>query len=393
MHTKNQNAADERRQSVESPASLTITHERVARFRPWGVFELVLKILAFIILIPLWIYLLFADGDGGEDADEGGRRDDGDRRKRYRHSSFYTYHHEIVVRSYSSGEALLTESRTRVESPSHGEQVLATILADAAKQRLIVTEVVDVAPGKDGPVELSHRWYGGRPLMVPPGLRDAEGLLPELEAAGITIATAKNETILKRAAPPESFCYPFMVVGFFVLFLVGVSIGFTPLSLVLVIPVLIAAAIINRHDLGDLLFRMLCALLRIDHRFELRVVGTTVRFDHVQAWRRHHGTTEGSPLVAIGHGGGLGVEPGVDRSAPAVRVYGEKASVVIPPAAVEGAGPLVYEWLASTLLKQMPSTELHDFRSKCAYCGTLWDIEKADRCPSCGSPPLHGRAV
>lgn len=386
MHSDNQSCADPSGQPVASPARLTVTHERIARFRPWGILELLLKILAFIVLIPLWIYLLFADGESDGSADEGGRRDDGDRRKRYRHSSFYTYHHEIVVRSYSIDEGLLNESRTRVESMSHGDHVLATVLADAANERLIVTETVDVAPGKKGPVEVSHRWYGGRPLMVSPGLRDAESLLPELKAAGIDVATTDEEIFLKRATPPESFWYPFMVVGFFVLFLVGVSIGLTPLSLVVVVPVLIVAAIINRREFGDLLFRMLCALFRIDHRFELCVVGTTVRFDHVQAWRRHHGTTEGSPLVAIGHGGALGPEPGVDRSPPAVRVYGEKASVVIPPEAVEGAGPLVYEWLASALLKQMPSTELHDFRSKCAYCGTLWDIEKAERCPSCGSP-------
>lgn len=371
---------------MDGVVRLAVVHRRARDFRPWGLFELLLKILAFIILIPLWIIILFsalsidtgAEGGGGLPTG-GGRKKD--RKRKYSKSSLYSYHHEILLRLIGADGQTIAERQVRTESVSHAEQLMATILTYAKNARLIVSESLDLLPYVHGPQEMAQVWYGGRPMMTPPGLRSAESLEPELTQAGFEIERSDHEVVVRRSFEPMSLWVPVIVFGI----VAAVGIIGTPLSLILAAPFVMFATWMLRREVGRFLFDTICAVLRMPERFELRLTPGSISYEYRHAWRRARASTEGAALVAVGYSRGLGPSPLIERQDPALRIVGKQQSVRLPERLGEDVGPLLAEWLSSTVLSLKAAHGEHDFRSKCAYCGALYDLEAERGCPKCGA--------
>lgn len=377
-------------QPVAGVVRLAVVHQRTREFRLWGLFELLLKALAFIILIPLWIILLFSalSLEGGGGGDSGGGSSTKNKRDSYGRSSLFSYHHELVVRLIGADGSTLAERTARAESEAHAEQLVASVLAFAERARLVVSESIDVNPGRAGPVESAQIWFGGRALMSGPGLRSAASLEPELVQAGFQFERNKGEIVVRRSFAPMSFWVPVVLAAIVAAAIVVIGIVGTPLSLILGAPFLVFAMWVARREIGEGLFELLCGLLRLHERFEVRLTPGSVAYRFRNGWRSAAGSTEGANLVAVGFSGGLGAPPMIDRRAPRVRVVGREQSVSLPAKLTAGVGPMFAEWLASTIIDLRAAHGEHDFRSKCAYCGTLYDLDDHDACPKCGATAL-----
>lgn len=372
---------------TEGVVRLELVHQRTRSFRLWGLFEMVLKVFAFIILIPLWIVLLFSafslDGDGDGGGGGGGTKKD--LSKRYGKSSLFRYHHDLLLRLIGADGAVLDTRTVRAESESHAAQLVATVLAYAERGRLVVSESADVNPSKEGPVESLKVWYGGRALMSPPGLRSADALESELLQVGFEIERDNDQIVIRRAFAPMHLWVPILLMVLIVGGTLIIGVVGTPLSLILGAPFLLFALWVARREVGGALFELLCGLLRMHERFELRLTPGTISYSHTHAWRRSSGSTEGANLVAVGFSGGLGPAPTIDRQAPRLRVVGREQSLGLPSRLTEGVGPMFAEWLASTMIGLSAAQGAHDFRSRCAYCGSLYDLDAHPGCPKCGA--------
>jgi len=373
---------------------LELVHQRTRSFRLWGLFEMVLKVFAFIILIPLWIVLLFSSlsMDGGGDGGGGGSggASNKDRAKRYGKSSLFRYHHELLLRLMGANGEVVDTRSVRAESAAHAEQLVATVLAYAERARLAVSESADLNPDKDGPMESLQIWYGGRALMSPPGLRSATSLQAELVQAGFQIEQDQGKIVIRRAFAPMHFWVPILLVTLVAAATLTIGVVGTPLSLILAAPFLLFSLWVARAEVGGALFELLCALLRMHERFELNLTPGTISYKHRHAWRRSAGSTEGANLIAVGYSGGLGPGPMIDRQPPQLRIVGREQSLILPTRLSEGVGPMFAEWLASTMIELSGAHSAHDFRSRCAYCGTLYDLDAHSGCPKCGASNLVG---
>lgn len=380
---------------LDGVVRLELVHQRTRSFRLWGLFEMVLKVFAFIILIPLWIVLLFSalSLDGGGDGGGGsGGSNQKDRRKRYGKSSLFTYHHELLLRLVGADGATIDTRRVRAESAAHAEQLVATVLAYAERARLVVSESADLNPDRSGPTESLQAWYGGRAFMSPPGLRSAASLKPELLQAGFQFDDDQGTIVIRRAFAPMNFWVPFVLIALIAAATLTIGIVGTPLSLILAAPFLLFSLWVARAEVGGALFEFFCALVRMHERYELRLTPGTISYKHRHAWRRSSGSTEGANLVAVGYSGGLGPGPMIDRQAPQLRVVGREQSLILPAKLTEGVGPMFAEWLASTMIELSGAHSAHDFRSRCAYCGSLYDLDAHSGCPKCGATNLTGPA-
>src|SRR5688500_11826091 len=96
-------------QKAAQAARIVLRHERVTSLRLWGFIEVLFKILAAIILIPFWIYLLFvslsASGDHGGDGTPRAARKKGG----YPTLPFFHYHHDIVAEVLDSAGDIMSE--------------------------------------------------------------------------------------------------------------------------------------------------------------------------------------------------------------------------------------------------------------------------------------------
>ncbi|MDD9940004.1 MAG: hypothetical protein OXU20_02980 [Myxococcales bacterium] len=368
-------------------ATIEVRHLRAWSFRPWGLFIGALRVLGFLVLIPLWIVLLFSADAGEPDAsDDTDRRPKG-RRRSYRVNSLAHYHHDLEVRLLDAAGAAIDVFHSRPRSQTEGWRLFATVLGAARDHRWIVSETLAI-PGRAGAElqELVQHWYGGRPLMSRPDLRDARALEGALGEVGFELAREGDRVELTRTYPPPS---PLAALAPF-LVLVGALVAsafVTPLGPLLPIVILPFAVVAHARKLWELTFELICALLRQSERYQLTVSPGYVSYRGSRAWRRREGTTEGDVLIAVGASGSLDYARGVQRQPALVRLIGERHTLTLPEGLCQHVSLALSDWLASTILTLNENLDTHDHRSRCPYCSTLFDIRARPRCPSCGAFP------
>jgi hypothetical protein len=370
-----------------------IRHIRARTFRIFGVVETVLWAIGYVLMLPILAVIAFLSegdvglGDGG-DSSSSSKRDDP--RARFRTwSRYWTYHHDIELRLVDGEGRALAEQVTRPVNEAQGQRLIASALQFAAQHRLVVEERITPDADPKTVSILIGRWFGGRPMLTPPDLRAAESVEGDLQASGFSVERGDGRVVLRRVVRPHVVDAWIGLAAFIAL---GAIAFFAALPLLILIAVVaVIAAVMNplQSLRGGLLY--LSQLVGIPTRHEVTVTPNEVRYRSGMLKLRPRASTEGDRLLTLGYTEGLGWDRQVSYLPLRLRLVGNDRVVELPRALTDGAGQLVHDWLASTLLTLRQNTEVHDHRSQCAFCGSLYDWHEHRACPGCGGTRLDRR--
>ncbi len=378
---------------VEGVSRLVLRHERARTFRPWGLLELSLKVMGAIVMFPFWIYLLvvgLGSGGEGEGGDTGASRPAAPKQKRRKFpvSSLWNYHHDVVVEVVGPQKEVLAQARARPRSEDEGRGLVGSALRLAQAHRLTVVEAVGLE-GTTGPApsEIAQVWYGGRPLMAPPLVRDAAGVEEALRGHGFEFVREPGRVVARRLRPHSPVLGPvLMVAGLGAFVVLGAVLN--PLYALFVTPAALFAAFLMRRQLGAFWFELLGGVTRQRERHELVLTPHEVTCESRHAWRSGRISTEGDELVAVGCVGTLTWDAAVQRELPRLVLVGQRRAVALPPRLTLGCASLVNDWVVATLVGLREQAGVHDWRVKCAWCSALVDFDARTTCHNCGGARL-----
>ncbi len=182
---------------LEGAARLVLSHRRRRSFRWLSLLELPVKLVFLIFLlfglmvasIILWVS---GEGDRNDGADEGSALPGLSVR-------FFDYWHELALLALDQDGATLEEISVAPPSAAEANGIVASVLAAADRQGLVVVETLGVKMS-----ETLEVWYGGQPLMSHPTLRDAETAAALLRESGFQLRDASDFVELITHAPRRS---------------------------------------------------------------------------------------------------------------------------------------------------------------------------------------------
>ncbi len=347
---------------VPDVARVTVEHHRVEEFRVLGLLELSLGLVCFICLLP--VLLLVGTASSGDDM--GG----GDIRLPSIKSRLYNSYHELGVKLLDAWGRPLGEARFRPRSEAEGQAALASVLDAAARQGLVVVEMLSGSAN-----EVAEVWYGGRPLMArPEALNEAEAVA-FLGRSGLEVSRTPGELTVVETAPPLTLVQR-VLFGM----LAVVMLPFMPLLLFSE-----SARRALRHMLQNI----------FGGPPEQRVV--TARAESLESFRRRgdeqwdRELIDGRDLVGITFSPTLGYDRQVTRHPASLRFVGRRASRMIVWPGVETYGRALRDaLLAATLRSRQERPELGllgdgPHPTKCPYCRALYVMQPGTTCPSCGA--------
>jgi hypothetical protein len=252
---------------------------------------------------------------------------------------------------------------------------VAAVLDAAQREGAVVVEAI----GNDQSTasETVEVWYGGRPLLSPPGLRPEQQAAAVVRQAGMTVEPLDDGVVLREPNPQSARWLTMLLFVFFVV----------PLCPVLVL-----------FERGRFVLRETWDGVRGVPTSERRI---TVRAESVttevvrgkRTWDRQ--VVDGSDLIGITFSPTLGYDREVRRHDATLRFIGRRSSVRVRLHRSGDVGTAVKDLLvAATLRARQARPELGLLGpgprpTRCPYCGGLYDMQPGSLCPYCGAPAEH----
>lgn len=346
---------------LDGAVRVVVRHDAVTRFRWMVLVELALLLVFLACLLPVWIVasLLIGEPIGFRLDDVGAR--------------FTWREHVVRLQLFDAAGRRLHERRLPIRRQEQVDGLLASVLRAADRDRMVVVQQLG-AP--------NHQWvatfYGGRPLLAPPRL-------PAPDEAIRTLSVQPGLEV-RRDADALVLCLPQAERS-----RVGAVLG-----LLVAGPVRALSAEGRRRLVDDWM-----TVRGVD----AGVVRLEVRPDGVR-WSRERGGRQtgersmaGGELLGVAYGPVLAAGEDARPRPPRLRLIGRRNTVDLPTELSPDLGGVLAELVIAASLElraRHPALGLRyalEGTTHCGYCGTLYDLGTAERCPSCGAPPVVGAAA
>lgn len=339
-------------------ARLSLEHWRCQRFRPIAILEYAVGFLCVLCLLPLIVIaVLFTESDLELPNIK---------------TRFYRRWHELRL--------ILLDARGQVVSfvdhvPANAEEghaVLASVLAAADRERLVVVESIVAGAVR----EVAEVWYGGRPLLAHPDELSEERAAAVLQQHGVEVRRGAGEVEIIETAPP-------------------IGSGARVLAWILLPLVLIVSPVLFwtpngrralRHGWADLLGRGGRPRVVVSVRAES--VATRHERDG-ERWDEQ--VVDGRELFGITVSPTLGYDEAVTRSPASLRLVLRRGVSALPLRRAEQAQQALRDLVVSATLRlraERPELGLlgpGPVPTRCPFCAALYLMEPGSRCPSCGA--------
>ena len=342
---------------MDGVCRILLRHERRSRFRWMGLVEISVGLVLCVCLIPILLIAALTGSDIDIDLPTLSGR------------LWHNWHEIVLILSDVNGEALQTLQHTPT-SAAEGEGMIASVLAAADRQGVVVVESIGGAVA-----EVVEVWYGGQPLLSHPEKRDTELLSQRLRSAGLDIEEAHEQIILSQPMDPHS---PFWSAVVLLLF-------FLPLTAVLF------WSQAWREQVGEVWKNV----RGIDPgRREVSVTAAAITARRVRGERVWNETrVDGYELLGLTFSPTLGYSGEIKRNASTLRCIGRDHTITMPMPLPASMGRMLRDWLIATSLQlraEKPELGLAGDGprpTRCPYCATLYVFQPGTPCPSCGGWP------